>query len=90
MHIEKNVCDKLFGKILDIDGKSDTSGNQSATYGGAQGVALYREGDHWMKPHASYTLYPDDGKKFSDFFKINKVSLWICFKFKEKRDRREE
>jgi len=72
MHIEKNVCDSLLGTILDIDGKSkdtDKARIDLQNMGVRKELHLYKDGDRWMKPHASYTLSPDDGKKFCDFLK---------------------
>jgi len=51
---------------------------------------LYKDGDRWMKPHASYTLSPDDGKKFCDFLKSVRFPDGFASNLKEKCDRREK
>ncbi|XP_024028689.1 uncharacterized protein LOC112093778 [Morus notabilis] len=63
LHIEKNVCDSLLGTILDIDKKSkdtDKARIDLQHMGVLKELHLYKDGDRWMKPHASYTLSPND------------------------------
>ena len=72
MHIEKNVCDSLLGRILNIDGKSkdtDKARIDLQNMGVCKELHLYKEGDRWMKPHAAYTLTSEDSKKFCEFLK---------------------
>ena len=72
MHIEKNICNSLLGTILNIDGKSkdtDKTMIDLQNIGVRKELHLYKKGDHWMKPHAAYTLTPEDSKKFCEFLK---------------------
>ena len=72
MHIEKNVCDSLLGIILNIDGKSKDTNKTMIdlkNMGVRKDLHLYKKGDRWMKSHATYTLTPEDSKKFCEFLK---------------------
>ena len=72
MHIEKNICDRLLGIILNIDSKSkdtDKAHIDLQDMRVRKELLLYKEGDHWMKPHAAHTLTLKDSKKICEFLK---------------------
>lgn len=73
MHIEKNVCDNLLDMILSIDGKSkdiDKARIDSENMGIRKELYLYKDGDRWMKPHATYMLTLANKQKFCEFLKL--------------------
>ena len=73
IHIEKNVCDSLLGKILNIDDKSkdtDKARIDLQNIGVRKELHLYKEGCRRMKPHAAYILTLEDSKKFCEFLKL--------------------
>ncbi|PON34688.1 hypothetical protein PanWU01x14_342400 [Parasponia andersonii] len=72
MHIEKNMCDSVLGTLLSIEGKSkdtDKARLDFADMNIRKELHLYKVGNKWKKPHASYTLSRGERKKFCQFIK---------------------
>ncbi|XP_074373620.1 uncharacterized protein LOC141713968 [Apium graveolens] len=73
MHIEKNVCDKIVGTLLDIEGK--TKDNLKACKD-LQDLNIREElwlkktaSNKYEKPHASYTFTREECKSFCQFIR---------------------
>ena len=72
MHIEKNVCDSVLGTLLSIEGKSKDTEKARLDLldmNIRKELHLYKVGNKWKKPHASYTLSVDERRKFCQFIK---------------------
>ncbi|XP_060182268.1 uncharacterized protein LOC132611929 [Lycium barbarum] len=76
MHIEKNICDNIFGTILNVNGKiKDTLNSQMDL----QAMNIKKElhpikrGDKYELPTACYTLSPEEKHNFFTFLKNLKV-----------------
>ncbi|XP_035546566.1 uncharacterized protein LOC109010822 [Juglans regia] len=67
MHIEKNICDNIFGTLLNIPGKTKDNINSRRDLellGLRNELHLKVEGQKITMPHALYTLHGDERKTF--------------------------
>ncbi|KAL4021062.1 hypothetical protein IC575_019851 [Cucumis melo] len=72
MHIEKNVCDNLFGTLLNIDGKTKDTINAHLDLEDLnirKELHLQRQGTKLIKPHPTYTLTGSERIDFCKFLK---------------------
>lgn len=72
MHIEKNVCDSVLGTLLNIDGKSKDTEKERLDLqdmGIRKELHLYKDGNKWKKPPATYTLSFEEKHLFCQFIK---------------------
>ena len=72
MHIEKNVCDSVLGTLLSIEGKSKDTEKARLDLSDMNirpELHLYKVGNKWKKPQASYTLSVDERRKFCRFIR---------------------
>ena len=77
MHVEKNVCDSLLSTILNIPQNTKDTDKVRLDLSNMwirKELHLYKQGEHWMKPQAAYTLTPNDRQKFCDFIKSVRFS----------------
>ena len=72
MHIEKNICDSVLGTLLNLEGKSkdtDKARLDLADMKIREKLHLYKDGNKWKKPPASYTLSVPERRIFCEFVK---------------------
>ncbi|XP_073152210.1 uncharacterized protein [Henckelia pumila] len=72
MHIEKNVCDSILGTLLNIEGKSKDTEKARLDLqdmGIRKELHLYKDGNKWKKPPATYTLSTEEKRLFCQFIK---------------------
>ena len=66
------MCDSVLRTLLSIDGKSkdtDKARLDLTDMNIRRKLHLYKVGNKWKKPHASYTLSIGERKKFCQFIK---------------------
>ena len=76
MHIEQNICDSVLGTLMNMEGKTkdtDKARLDLADMKIRKELHLQEQGNRWLKPHASYTLTPEERKDFCAF--LNSVKF---------------
>ncbi|XP_042980097.1 uncharacterized protein LOC122310279 [Carya illinoinensis] len=71
MHIEKNICDNIFGTLMNIPGKSKDNINARRdleNLGMQKELHLRRAGERFTLPPAMYTLHGEERNKFCEWF----------------------
>ena len=71
MHIEKNVCDSILGTLLNIEGKTkdtDKARLDLEDMGIRKELYLYKDGQKWKKPPASYVLSNEERRLFLSIY----------------------
>ncbi|XP_042395408.1 uncharacterized protein LOC121985814 [Zingiber officinale] len=72
MHIEKNVSDNVLSTLLNIEGKSKDTEKARLDLqdmGIRKELHLYKDGNKWKKPPATYTLSSQERRLFCQFIK---------------------
>ncbi|XP_073051353.1 uncharacterized protein [Primulina eburnea] len=72
MHIEKNVCDNVLGTLLNIEGKSKDTEKARLDLqdmGIRKELHLYKDGNKWKKPPATYSFSVEERHLFCQFIK---------------------
>ena len=72
MNIEKDVCDNLFGTLLNIEGKTKDTTNARLDLQDLnirKDLHLQRQRNKLVKPHAAYTLTTSEKLDFCKFLK---------------------
>lgn len=80
IHIKNNVCDSVLGTMLSIEGESkdiEKARLDLLDMNICKELDLYKVGNKWKKPNASYTLSVDERGKSYQFIKSVKFS--DCF-----------
>ncbi|XP_042950146.1 uncharacterized protein LOC122282038 [Carya illinoinensis] len=70
MHIEKNICDNIFGTLLNIPGKTKDNINARRDLeilGMRKELHLRHAGEKFTLPPAMYTLHGDERNKFGEW-----------------------
>lgn len=70
--ISRKICDSVLGTLMSIEGKNkdtDKARLDLADMNIRKELHLKEQGGRWLKPHASYTLTPNERKEFCKFLK---------------------